>query len=361
MQPRTPDPTIHDVARRLKVSATTVWRAINNRPRVSASTKQRVLRAVEQLGYRPSLLAQNLSRGQTQTLGVVVPMIGNPVYAALVRAIEQVAFQRDYNIILCDTDFQADRERKYLDLLLRRKVEGILLIPFAKRADSDLAHIFALEKAGVAVVAIQQPLAGSNITQVAPDNVNAARAMTQHLLRLGHRRIAFVHSGLESWHPAMCERFEGYRLAHAEAGVPLDPSLVVQAGAFEAVLADGSSVFDADRVAQLLQRPDRPSAIFAPVDVLAIRVMGVIRNLGLRIPEDVAVAGFDDILMSAYLDPPLTTVRHPAAQVGRRAAELLFERLEAGDSAVLKPTVERVPCELVIRRSCGSPTGKVVP
>jgi DNA-binding LacI/PurR family transcriptional regulator len=352
------DPTIHDVARRLKVSATTVWRALNDRPRVSASTKKRVLRAVEQLGYRPSLVAQNLSRGQTQTLGVVVPMIGNPVYATLVRAIEQVAFQRDYNIILCDTDFQVDRERKYLDLLLRRKAEGILLIPFAKRADADLAHILALEKAGVAVVAMQQPLPGSAIPQVAPDNLNAARAMTRHLLGLGHRRIAFVHSGLERWHPSMCERFEGYRSALAEAGVPFDQSLVVQAGAFEAVLADGSSGFDAERVKELLRRADRPSAVFAPVDVLAIRVMGVIRSLGLRIPEDVAVAGFDDIVMSAYLEPPLTTVRHPATEVGRRAAELLFQRLDGGASAVTEQAVERVPCELVIRRSCGSPPAK---
>src|SRR5262249_49532324 len=176
------------------------------------------------------------------------------------------------------------------DLLLRRKVEGILVIPFAKRADTDLEHLLALEKAGVAVVAMQQPLAGSSIPQVAPDNFNAARAMTQHLLGLGHRRIAFVHGGLEPWHASMCERFEGYRTALAEAGIPLDESLVVQAGAFEAVLADGSSVFDAERVKQLLQRPDRPSALFAPVDVLAIRVMGVIHRLGLRIPEAVARA-----------------------------------------------------------------------
>jgi DNA-binding LacI/PurR family transcriptional regulator len=357
MLPLRANPTIHDVARRLNVSATTVWRALNDRPRVSASTKKRVLRAVEQLGYRPSLVAQNLSRGQTQTLGVVVPMIGNPVYATLVRAIEQVAFQRDYNIILCDTDFQVDRERKYLDLLLRRKVEGILLIPFAKRTDADLAHILALEKSGVAVVAMQQPLPGSAMPQVAPDNLNAARAMTRHLLGLGHRRIAFVHSGLEPWHPSMCERFEGYRLALAEAGVTLDESLVVQAGAFEAVLADGSSGFDAGRVKQLLQRPDRPSAVFAPVDVLAIRVMSVIRSLGLRIPEDVAIAGFDDIVMSAYLEPPLTTVWHPAAAVGRRAAELLFDRLAGGASPVAGG-LERVPCELVIRRSCGSPPAK---
>jgi DNA-binding LacI/PurR family transcriptional regulator len=345
--------TIHDVARQLKVSATTVWRALNDRPRVSAATKQRVLRAVERLGYQPSLLAQNLSRGRTQTLGVVVPMIGNPVYAALVRAVEQAAFERDYNIILCDTDFQAERERRYLDLLRRRKVEGILLIPFAQRNDEEVVPIAELRAAGIAVVAMQQPLAGGNAPQVAPDNLQAARAMTQHLIGLGHRRIALIHSGLERWHPSMCERFAGYRLALKQAGIPYDPSLVVKAGTFETVLADGSSAFDAAAVAALLRRPDRPTAIFAPVDVLAIRVLGVIRSLGLRIPEDVALAGFDDILMSAHLEPPLTTVRHPTAQVGRRAAELLFEILENGQAAT-EETIERVPCELVIRRSCGS-------
>lgn len=343
------DLTIHDVARRLKVSATTVWRALHDQPRVSRQTKERVLRMVERLGFRPSLLAQNLSRGRTQTLGVVVPMIGNPVYATLVRAVEQAAFERDYNIILCDTDYQVERERKYLDLLSRRKVEGVLIIPFAKRAATEVDHILALRQEGVAVVAMQQPLAG--VCQVAPDNVGAGRAMTEHLIKLGHQRIALVHGGLDPWHASMSERFEGYRLALQQAGIPFDPALVVQAGSFEAVLADGSSAFDPGPVVALLQRPDRPTAIFAPVDVLAIRVMSVIRSLGLRIPEDVAVAGFDDILMAAYLDPPLTTVRHPAAQVGRRAAELLFAQLEDVDAP---PTIERVPCELVIRSSCGS-------
>lgn len=346
---RTADLTIHDVARRLKVSATTVWRALHDQPRVSAETKERVLRTVQRLGYRPSLLAQNLSRGRTQTLGVVVPMIGNPVYATLVRAVEQVAFERAYNIILCDTDFQADRERQYLDLLLRRKVEGVLIIPFAKRVETGVERILSLRREGVAVVAMQQPLGG--VPQVAPDNVGAGRAMTKHLIALGHRRIALVHSGLEPWHASMRERCEGYRLALEESGIAFDPALVVEAGTFEAVLADGSSAFAAEPIVELLRRPDRPTAIFAPVDVLAIRVMTVIRSLGLRIPDDVAVTGFDDIVMSAHLDPPLTTVRHPAAQVGRRAAELLFEQLEHGAAAA---SIERVPCELVIRSSCGS-------
>jgi DNA-binding LacI/PurR family transcriptional regulator len=196
---------------------------------------------------------------------------------------------------------------------------------------------------------MQQPLPG--VPQVAPDNVDAGRAMTQHLIALGHRRIAFVHSGLQPWHPSMNERYEGHRQALQQAGMPFDPTLVVEAGAFEAVLADGSSAFNPEPVAALLRSENRPTAVFAPVDVLAIRVMSVIRTLGLRIPEDVAVAGFDDILMSAHLDPPLTTVRHPATQVGRRAALPLFDQLERGQTA--PSTIERVPCELVIRRSCG--------
>src|SRR6478672_6221218 len=130
-------PPINDLAARLKISSTTVWRALNNSPRVSPKTRQRVLAAAERMNYRPSLVAQTLLRGRTQTLGVVVPMIGNPVYAALVRAVEQVAFQHKYNIVLCDTDFQPAREREYLDLLARRRVEGIAIIPFAARGNVD--------------------------------------------------------------------------------------------------------------------------------------------------------------------------------------------------------------------------------
>jgi DNA-binding LacI/PurR family transcriptional regulator len=349
MIPSKSSPTIHDVARRLKVSATTVWRAINDQPRVSARTKDRVLRAVRRLGYQPSLLAQSLSQGRTQTLGVVVPTIGNPVYATLVRAVEHAAFERDYNIILCDTDFHMEREQRYLDLLLRRKVEGVLIIPTAQREEPDAAGILAVRQAGVPVVAMQQPLEG--IPQVAPDNQGASRAMIAHLIGLGHRRIALVHGGLYPWHPSIIERFEGYKQALADAGIAFDADLVVQAGTFAAVLAEGSGAFDAAPVSALLRRHALPTAIFAPTDVLAIRVMAVIRSLGLRIPDDIAVVGFDDIAMAEYLDPPLTTVRHPATLVGRRATELLFEQLASGQLA--PPTIERLPCELMIRQSCG--------
>ena len=352
--------TIHDIARRLDVSATTVWRAINNRPRVSLHTRTRVLAEVQRVGYQPSLVAQNLAQGRTQTLGVVVPTVRNSVHAALVRAAEQAAFDRDYNIVLCDTDFNLDRELKYLDLLVRRRVEGVLLVPFAKGMRSDEARLDRFKQAGIAVVCMQQCLAGTEVPQVVPDNFCAAREMTRHLIWLGHRRIAFMHGGLSPWFASMNERLEGYRAALEEADLPVDPELIVEAGTFESILPDdeeGGGVFHAKRLESLLRQKSRPTAVFAVVDVLAIKLMSLARSIGMRVPEDLAVAGFDNIQMSAFTEPPLTTVRHPATEVGQRAAELLFKTLAGKGSSGNGSVIERVPCELIIRRSCGA-TGK---
>lgn len=373
--------TITDVASALDISPTTVWRALNDSPRVSERTRQRVRTAAERMNYRPSLVAQTLLRGRTQTLGVVVPMIGNPVYAALVRAVEQVAFQHKYNIVLCDTDFQPGREREYLDLLARRRVEGIAIIPFAARGTSGsngegveagYEQLVTLAREGTAVVAMQQEVPGqASFDSVVPDNCAAARDMTAHLIRLGHRRIGFLHGGMPDWHLPMRQRFDGYRQALDETGIAFDESLVLQAGTFASVLTDDANGdFHADTVAAYLSSPARPTAVFAPVDMLAIRVMEVARDrLKLRVPEDVAIAGFDDILAAAHTSPPLTTVRQPTARIGQRAAELLFERMHAragksggGDdepvapASPVPPVHERVGCELVIRRSCGSKT-----
>ncbi len=372
-------PTIIDLAKLLRISATTVWRALNNSPRVSAKTRKRVLQAAARMNYRPSLVAQTLLRGKSQTLGVVVPMIGNPVYASLVRAVEQVAFQRNYNIILCDTDFKLDREREYVDLLSRRRVEGIAIIPFAARTvpsspasskskgdeDDGYAHLTRLPRQGILVVAMQQDVPGQVLDSIVPDNRAAARDMTAHLIGLGHRRIGFLHGGMASWHLSIRERFEGYRQALDDAGIPQDDSLVLQAGSFESVLTDSSGDFHTEEVAAYLTRPNRPTALFVPVDMLAIRVMEVARDtLKLRVPEDLAIAGFDDILAAAHTSPSLTTVRHPTGQIGRRTAELLFEQLSAERVGVPKGAAvavprqgvhERIACELIIRRSCGAP------
>jgi LacI family transcriptional regulator len=150
----------------------------------------------------------------------------------------------------------------------------------------------------------------------------------------------------------MRQRLDGYRQALKEADIAHDPALVMQAGSFESALTGDSAEFWPDKVGEMLSGPKRPTAIFAPIDILAIKVMHAAAAIGLRVPDDVAVAGFDDILMSAYTTPALTTVRHPSAQVGRIAALRLFEQLGDGEKTV--PACERVPCELVIRESCGA-------
>src|SRR5687768_7486476 len=324
--------TIHDTARHVNVSSTTVWRALNNNPRISPHTKDRALTAAKEFNYRPSLVAQTLSRGKTQTLGVVVPMIGNPVYANIIRAVEQVAFEHEYNIILCDTDFKVDRERQYIDLLVRRRIEGVVILPFAKRERADFEHLVELERdQGVCVVTIQNDIPEERLNRVVADQRGAARDVVAHMISNGRRRIGFFHGTLPDWSAPMRERYEGYRLALKDAGLPCDENNVVQAGSYEALLSDDPSTFDAAKVREALSREGRPDAVFVASDILAIKVMEVIRDLGLRIPEDVAVAGFDDIMMSAHTLPPLTTVRQPSAQIGRRACQLLLERIDGQD------------------------------
>jgi LacI family repressor for deo operon, udp, cdd, tsx, nupC, and nupG len=201
---------------------------------------------------------------------------------------------------------------------------------------------------------MQQDVPGARIDAVLPDNRAAARAMTEHLLGLGHKRIGFLHGGMPEWNVPMRERFEGYRDALVGVNTPFDESLVLQAGTFESVLTDGQGHVHAESIAAYLNKPNRPTALFVPVDMLAIKVMEVARDeMGLRVPEDVAIAGFDDIGAAAHTSPPLTTVRHPTAEIGRRAAELLFERANEKSSRARSRVHHRIPCELVIRRSCG--------
>jgi DNA-binding LacI/PurR family transcriptional regulator len=343
--------TIHDLARHLNVSSTTVWRALNNNPRISPTTKERVLSAAKRFNYRPSLVAQTLSRGKTQTLGVVVPMIGNPVYANIIRAVEHVAFEHEYNIILCDTDFKVERERQHVDLLVRRRIEGVVIIPFAKRLPGDFEHLVELEQnQGVCVVAIQNDIPEERLNRVVPDQRGAAKAVVGHFIENGHRRIGFFHGGVPDWSAPMRERSEGYRQALESARIEYDPQLELQVGTYESLLGDDPAAFDGERVRRALSGEDRPTALFVASDVLAIKVMEVIRDMGLRIPEDVAVAGFDDILMSAHTLPPLTTVRQPSTKIGQRAANLLLERIDGADDELVH---ERVPCEVIIRKSSG--------
>jgi LacI family transcriptional regulator len=344
-------PTIHDLAADLKISATTVWRALHNQNRVSTKTRARVLDRAKTIRYVPSLVAQNLSHGRTRTLGIIVPMIGHPVFSSLIERIEAVAFERGYNVILCDARLDVAREIEYARRLLQRRVEGVIVIPYSKRSRQSDRHLIELQERNIPVVLLEHELPSNRFTGVVADNFAAAHQVTRHLIGLGHRRIAYAFHPSHPGDFVGQERLEGFKQAMAEAGLGEHATLLLDACDFDErqVL-----VYHREVVAACFSRNDRPTALFAGMDLLAIRAMQTLRELGLAIPRDVSVAGFDNVEFAPFTQPPLTTVQQPTEEMGRRAAEILFDRIEEKSNSRRKTLCERLPCRLVLRQSCGA-------
>ena len=341
-------PTIHDLAADLKISATTVWRALHDRGRISAKTRERVLAHAKARNFVPSLVAQNLSHGRTNTLGVIVPIIGHPVFSALIEEIEAVAFARGYNIVLCDARLDIAREAEYARMLLSRRVEGVVVIPFSAEARQWDAHLVELQKRNVPVVLLEHELPTNRFAKVVADNFAATYDMTRHLIGLGHKRIAFAFHPCHERDLVGRERLGGFTKAMADAGLAQKATLLLEACEFgeKQVLH-----YHREVIADCFRRAERPTALFAGMDALAIRALETLRELKLRVPQDVAVAGFDNVEFSQFTQPPLTTVQQPTAEMGRLAAEMLFDRLEGKTT---RAVCRRLPCQLVIRESCGA-------
>lgn len=342
-------PTIHDIAADLKISSTTVWRALHNRDRVSDATRERVLDRVKETNYVPSLVAQNLSHGRTRTLGVIVPMVGHPFFATLIEKVEAAAFDAGYSIILCDARLDLAREAEYVRMLLRRRVEGVIVVPFSNRSRQGDNHLVDLQKHNVPVVLLEHALPTNRFAEVIADNFGAAYAMTRHLIGLGHERIAFAFHPFPESDLVGRERLGGFNQAMADAGLDKKAILLLDACKFG---EKQKLHYHREKIVDCFSRADRPTALFAGMDILAIRVMETLREIGLRIPDDVAVAGFDNIEFSQFTQPPLTTVQQPTEEMGRLAAEILFDKIEGKRGK--KTRCERLPCRLVIRQSCGA-------
>jgi LacI family transcriptional regulator len=349
MAERSSDVTIHDLAGRLGLSTTTVWRALNDQSRISDKTRQRVKDEARALNYRPSLVARALSSGKTQTLGLVVPSVANPTFAGLVQAVEDVAFLRGYNVLLCNTGFDLARERKQVELLVRRQVEGVVVVPYFKRSAQENAHLHGLAGQGVPLVSMHHRMPDMRLPEIVPDNVQAAYDATMHLIQLGHKRLAFIHTGLFDWMLPVYERYEGFCKAVRESGLgePRD----AQVGAHDPKTPAPGMLANvqAGLVKTLVTGKGAPTALFAPSDLLAARVMQQVQSLGLVVPDDVAIAGFDDSPIASLTTPGITSVRPALAKIGTRSGERLFEAIDgAGDKS---DRVECLACELHIRGS----------
>jgi LacI family transcriptional regulator len=336
-KPKSLPPTIKQVAQHAGVSAATVSRALSGSAGVREPLRSRILDAARSLSYSPNRAARNLRVRSSRAVGVLIPDIENPFFTSAVCGIEDVLGKTEYSLLLANYNEDPDQEARRLELF---RAEGVCGLIFA--ASRTPSALYAeLSKAGMALVAVSRDLPRLRIDQVTVANRDGAHAATSHLIRFGYKRIAIINGPLVF--TTARDRQAGYEDALRDSGISLDGDLVINC-AFKQ-----SAGYSAMR--QLLELPDRPTAIFAGSNLLTLGALQAIHERHLAIPKDIAIVGFDEMPWATSLRPPLTTIAQPAFEVGRTAAELLLAR-------VREPALPRrqvvLETQLIIRSSCGS-------
>jgi LacI family transcriptional regulator len=329
--------TIKDVARAAEVSVATVSRVHNGSTRVRTETARRVQETALRLGYVPHGGARSLITSRTSTIGVLLPDLYGEFFSEVIRGIDQTAQQHGYHLLVSSSH----DGRPALESALRSmrgRVDGLIVMWPEMDADIAVRNL----PAGFPVVLLNTPAAPDTFDVITLANYDGARAMVCHLLDLGHRRIAIIKGVRRNFDAA--ERLRGYRAALEEAGVPAGPEVEVQGDFNEESGFHGTT--------ELLRRVPRPTAIFAANDAMAVGALSALRESGLRVPEDVALAGFDDIPMARYLDPPLSSVHVDISALGERATLRLFAAMQEKENH--EYCSETLPTTLVLRRSCGA-------
>jgi len=328
---------IRDVAKLAGVSPITVSRVINNFSAVNSATRERVNEAIEELGYVPNTLARSLRSKQTCLIALVLSDITNPFWTTIARGVEDKAGENGFHVILCNTDENPEKEANYINVLLQRRVDGIILAP----TTNDKNRLRAIKRHALPCVLLDRRVNGFKCDSVVSDGREGARQMTQRLIRLGHRRIAII-AGPSNISTGQ-ERVEGYRQALREHKLPVDEGLI----AHGIYTPDSGYQF----AKQMLKLEPKPTAIFAGNNFMAVGALQALREEGLRIPQDVALVGFDDIPQGSLISPALTVVSQPAYEMGVAAAESLLSRLSGKYRG--KPRDIVFDVSIIIRESCG--------
>lgn len=329
--------TIREVAERAGVSTMTVSRVINKSGYISPATRARVEAAIAELGYVPNALARSLRFKQTHSLALVVTDITNPFFTTIARGVEDVASQRGFSVIFCNTDESEAKQVEYLNVLVRKQVDGVLLVP--ARSTDEPIHF--LNRRQVPVVVLDRRVSSCIVDSVRGDSEGGAYALMRLLLELGHRRIALLNGPTEV--STAADRLAGYCRALAEAGLGCDERLIFP----------GRFTLEAGRrmAQEALELSPRPTAFFATNNFIAIGAYRALRAAGLTVPDDISLVAFDDLPSALMLEPFLTVASQPAYEMGRRATELLLDRLVGAAPPDCQEIV--LPCEVIVRRSSG--------
>jgi len=330
---------LKDIAQRAGLSIMTVSKALRDEPDVSAATKTRIKLLAQQMGYVPDSTAQGLRTRTTKLFGLVISSMTNPIFSRVVVAIEERAYALGYDVLLSHSLNIPEREEACLRRLLSRRVDGLFISPVYRiAAEARIYQELLALRVPTVLLGHTAPFC-SQFVSVESDDLLASYAVTQHLLKLGHKRIAFLAGPLAT--PWTQERFEGYRRALREAGLEVDDRLVYQAGR---TIDDGAKA-----ALQMINESSDATAVQAVNDVVAVGCVETLLSHGLRIPQDISVAGFGNILLGEHFRVPLTTTRQPKFRLGGAAVDAMQELLRGR-----RPEPKRLPAELVVRASTGT-------
>ncbi len=328
-------PTMCDVARLAGVGTMTVSRALSGNSYVSTASKQRVLRAVEQLKYRPNELARAF-RGQcSHSIGLILPCLNEAFFATCAHAVTSVAREHGYSVIITTTGEDSATEYAEAERMLELHVDGLVVIPSRFRQSRLTRNLFGKTP----VVTFDRPVADPSLDVVLVQNTAGSRRIVEHLIEHGHKRIAYL--GLSRSLFTINARFLGYRRAMQDAGLETDATFGCE-----------TEAFIADLLKKKLESGQPPSALFTSNTKVTRNALNVITHLGLNVPNDIALVGFDDFDMAEVTSPPLTVVRQPAHEMSRAAASLLFDRITRGETPHIGNRIV-LPVEIVLRNSCG--------
>lgn len=326
--------TIKDVAQKAGVATSTVSRILSGKGEASKETKERVLQIVQELNYKPNALAKGLKEGKSNTIGLIVPNIRDLVFPAAIRGISDYLEKHGYTLVLVNTDDKIELEKLHINNLQNRAVDGFII----STAKKDSVHLLELKKKGVPIVLLLRHL-GDTMDAIIVDNYQGGYNATQYLIEKGHKKIAIVNGTMDL--QLYRERYRGYVAALSEAGIEMDNNLVVHnVESWEDSL---------QAVKNLIERGGCPEAIFATSDPKALGVIRGLKDMNIKVPDDVSVIGFDNMDMAEMMAPPLTTVAQPFYKCGYMAAERLLRLIKS--KRTLKPVVEELKTELLIRSS----------
>lgn len=333
-------PTIYDIARLAGVSTATVSKVFNHTGRISDKTRRRVLAISEELGYRPSVVASALTGKRTYSIGLLIPDLANPFFAELARHVEDRAHELGYNVMICNTDNDESKELKYVQLLRQKSVDGIIAATGVKN-DAALKELIS-HQVPISLIARNHSHLSASSVQV--DDYAGGYAAAQHLIGQGHKRIAIVLENLRI--TSSKERLRGYRDALNDAGIPYDPTFVLE--------SDFTIEGGRQAGGRLLDAAEPPSAVFACNDLLAIGVLQAAKERRVHVPEQLSVIGFDNTILAEIASPPLTTIAQPIEAMGHQVVDLIVDEI-AGKSTVKKRVV--LMPELIIRSSTAPVAG----